>query len=97
MRSHAIDSRFIIGADFEVDARAAFVEGDEIRIAAVDFGQAFNFPACETGDETEHLRRNMKVSQDEGHVDAFAAGIDHFLFGPVDVTGREGLHMDDIV
>ena len=39
----------------------------------------------------------MKVSQDEGHVDAFAARIDYFLFGPVDVTGREGLHVDDIV
>ena len=97
MRSHAVDSRFIVGADFEVDARAAFIEDDEIRIATISFRQPFDFPARKTGDEAEHLGRDVKVPQDEGYVDALAAGINHFLFGAVDITGRKGLHVDDIV
>ena len=97
IRAHAVDSRFIVSADLEVNTRAAFIEEDKIRISAVGFCQPFDFLTRKAGHKAQHLRRDMKIAENEGHVNALAAGINHFLLCPIDIAGCKLLHVDDII
>lgn len=95
IRAHAVDSRFIVSADLEVNTRAAFIEEDKIRISAVGFCQPFiSLPVKPA--KAQHLRRDMKIAENEGHVNALAAGINHFLLCPIDIAGCKLLHVDII-
>ena len=93
----AIDRRFFRRADFDVDARIAVRQGQKGAVAAVESAKPLDFAARETCREAQHFGRYAEAAQDEGDVDALAAGIQVFRPTAVDGAGDEAGQMDDVV
>ena len=89
-----VDIQFGVRLDFNIDSCASAFQPVEIAVDRVVFQHAFKCVARKARDKAERLVFNAEPCEDHGYVDAFAAVIQRFLFGTVDVvkTERSDLH-----
>ena len=97
VRSLAVDLRFLIGFNLDIDSGKTFLNLDKIGSYAEFSKSCCNFTTCKTCHKSECCALMTKILQNDRNIDSFSAGKNVFVIRTIDHTETKIFHSDNII